>query len=71
MAGELGEESDLLCRAGAGDPESLRALFWRHRDRLKRMVHLRLSRRLAGPVYLGAIKRLREILVRIPGLEAL
>ena len=37
-------------RAAAGDEEALRTLFAAHRDRLKRMVHLRLSRRLAGRV---------------------
>jgi RNA polymerase sigma-70 factor (ECF subfamily) len=42
------EESALLCRAAAGEEEALRALFACHRDRLKRMVRLRLSRRLAG-----------------------
>jgi RNA polymerase sigma-70 factor (ECF subfamily) len=42
--------SEGLRRAAAGDEESLRALFAAHRDRLKRMVHLRLSRRLAGRV---------------------
>jgi RNA polymerase sigma-70 factor (ECF subfamily) len=44
---ELSEE---LRRAAAGDDEALRGLFAAHRDRLKRMVHLRLSRRLAGRV---------------------
>jgi len=47
----------------------LRELFSRYRDRLKRMVHLRLSRRLAGRVddsdvlqeaYLDAARRLDE-----------
>src|SRR4051812_21428260 len=38
------EESDLLRRAAGGDQEALRAVFERYRDRLKRMVHLRLSR---------------------------
>ena len=58
-----------------GDQEALRR-FSRYRDRLKRMVSLRLSRRLAGRVddsdgsrYLRAIKRLREILERIPGFD--
>jgi len=63
------EESGLLRRAAGGEPEALRALFARHRDRLKRMVHLRLNRRLAGRVddsdvlqesYLEASKRLDE-----------
>ncbi|HEX3446666.1 MAG TPA: sigma-70 family RNA polymerase sigma factor [Isosphaeraceae bacterium] len=47
---ELGEVSEVLRRAAAGDEEALRALFARYHDRLKRMVHLRLSRRLAGRV---------------------
>jgi len=76
MTAELGEDIDLLRRAGAGDQESLRALFSRHRDRLKRMVHLRLSRRLAGRVddsdvlqesYLEIAKKLEEYL-RNPSL---
>ena len=44
------EVSDLLRRAAGGDQEAFRPLFARYRDRLKRMVHLRLSRRLAGRV---------------------
>jgi RNA polymerase sigma-70 factor (ECF subfamily) len=48
--GETGEAPEYLRRAAAGDEEALRALFGLHRDRLKRMVHLRLSRRLAGRV---------------------
>ncbi len=43
-------ESETLQRAAAGDEEALRSLFAAHRDRLKRMVHLRLSRRLASRV---------------------
>jgi len=45
-----GEEPGLLRRAAEGDEDALSSLFSRHRDRLKRMVHLRLSRRLAGRV---------------------
>jgi RNA polymerase sigma-70 factor, ECF subfamily len=45
-----GVAPDGLLRAAAGDEEALRALFAAHHDRLKRMVHLRLSRRLAGRV---------------------
>ncbi len=44
------EETSLLHRAAAGDQEALRAVFTRYRDRLKRMVQLRLSRRLTGRV---------------------
>ena len=47
---DLGAGGEELRRAAAGDEEALRALFAAHRDRLKRMVHLRLSRRLAGRV---------------------
>jgi RNA polymerase sigma-70 factor (ECF subfamily) len=50
MTGEPDEVTELLRRAADGEEEPLRELFSRHRDRLKRMVHLRLSRRLAGRV---------------------
>ena len=50
MTGESDEVSGLLRRAAAGEEGPLRALFSPHRDRLTRMVHLRLSRRLAGRV---------------------
>ena len=48
--GESEGDSGLLRDAAAGEEGAMRALFSRHRDRLKRMVHLRLSRRLAGRV---------------------
>jgi RNA polymerase sigma-70 factor (ECF subfamily) len=41
---------ELLQRAAAGDQQALQDLFARYRDRLKRMVRLRLSRRLQGRV---------------------
>jgi RNA polymerase sigma-70 factor, ECF subfamily len=44
----LGEAMGLLERAAGGDAEALRALFADQRERLKRLVHLRLSRQLAG-----------------------
>jgi RNA polymerase sigma-70 factor, ECF subfamily len=47
---ELGEVSEALRPAAAGDEDALRGLFALYHDRLKRMVHLRLSRRLAGRV---------------------
>ncbi len=47
---ESDEEGELLHRAARGDQQALRALFSQHRERLKRMVHLRLSRRLSGRV---------------------
>jgi RNA polymerase sigma-70 factor (ECF subfamily) len=50
MTGESDEVSGLLRRAAAGEEGPLRELFSLHRDRLKRMVHLRLSRRLSGRV---------------------
>jgi RNA polymerase sigma-70 factor (ECF subfamily) len=66
-----GEVSDLLRRAAAGDEQALQELFGRYRDRLKRMVHLRLNRRLQGRVddsdvlqeaYLDVSRRLNEYL---------
>src|SRR3954469_13403868 len=54
MGGDITQEPDesaeLLRRAAGGDPHAVQELFARHRDRLKRMVHLRLSRRLQGRV---------------------
>jgi RNA polymerase sigma-70 factor, ECF subfamily len=76
MTGESEEISELLRRAAAGEEGLLRELLSRHRDRLKRMVHLRLSRRLAGRVddsdvlqeaYLEVARRLDEY-VREPSL---
>src|SRR6516165_1135606 len=76
MTDESGEVSDLLRRAATGDAEALRELFSRYRDRLKRMVHLRLSRRLQGRVddsdvvqeaYLDIARKLPEY-AREPGL---
>ena len=43
-------EADPLARARAGDPEALGQLFLHFRDRLRKMVRLRLDRRLAGRV---------------------
>jgi RNA polymerase sigma-70 factor (ECF subfamily) len=45
-----GELARLLQRATAGDQAAMSFLFSAYRDRLKRMVHLRLSRRLQGRV---------------------
>jgi RNA polymerase sigma-70 factor (ECF subfamily) len=44
------ETPELLQRAGQGDPQALGDLFARHRDRLRRMVQLRLDRRLQGRI---------------------
>src|SRR5438270_627063 len=49
-ADESGDIPDLLQRAAAGDELAFQELFARHRDRLKRMIHLRLSRRLQGRI---------------------
>jgi RNA polymerase sigma-70 factor, ECF subfamily len=71
MTGESDEVSGLIRRAAAGEEAASRELFSRHRDRLRRMVHLRLSRRLAGRVddsdvlqeaCLEAARRLEEYL---------
>jgi len=50
MAPDPHEPTDLVQRAVGGDRNALQELFLRHRDRLKRMVQLRLSRRLQGRV---------------------
>jgi RNA polymerase sigma-70 factor, ECF subfamily len=50
MAHDSHELTVLLQRAVGGDPQAMHDLLARHRDRLKRMVHLRLSRRLQGRV---------------------
>src|SRR5262245_8354257 len=50
MALDTPSESELLPQAAAGDQAALTELFSRHRERLKRMIHLRLSRRLQGRV---------------------
>lgn len=69
MTDESNEITGLLKLAAEGDQDALRALLARYRDRLKRMVHLRLSRRLQGRVddsdviqesYLEIAKRLGE-----------
>ncbi len=66
---ESGETAELLKRAVDGDENALNELFSRYRDRLKRMVHLRLSRRLQGRVddsdviqeaYIDVSRRLSE-----------
>ena len=44
------DEADLLRRAKGGDQQALAALFARYRDRLRKMVRLRLDRRMAGRI---------------------
>jgi RNA polymerase sigma-70 factor (ECF subfamily) len=73
MGSDIAPDSDettaLLQRAAAGDSQAVQELLGLHRDRLKRMVHLRLSRRLQGRVddsdvlqeaFLDISSRLRE-----------
>ena len=48
MAGDESIPEDLLGRARAGDAQARADLFARCRDRLRRMVRLRLDRRLQG-----------------------
>src|ERR1700687_5550374 len=69
MIDDPSELSNLLRRAAVGEQDALRDLLSRSRDRLKRMVHLRLSRRLQGRVddsdvlqesYLDISQRLKE-----------
>jgi RNA polymerase sigma-70 factor (ECF subfamily) len=70
MNSESSAPDDLLRRAGNGDQEALAELFGRYRDRLKRMVLLRLDRRLQGRIdasdvlqeaYLDLARRASEI----------
>lgn len=48
MAKDDADSIELLDRAGRGCPEAAGELFMRHRDRLSRMVRLRLDHRLQG-----------------------
>src|SRR5688500_2334843 len=50
MADDSSEIGGRLARAGAGDDRAVGDLVARYRDRLKRMVRLRLSRHLQGRV---------------------
>src|SRR5207247_2401895 len=63
------EVAALVARLKAGDQSALGVLFDRHRDRLRRMVQLRLDSRLAGRVspsdvlqeaYIDALKRVEH-----------
>ena len=69
MTGEASETAGLLRRAAQGDQAAWGALLVRSRDRLRRMVALRLDRRLQGRVdpsdviqeaYIDASARLAE-----------
>ena len=51
MADSVGDDMNLLLRrALGGDEPALAALFDAHRERLRRMIRLRLDRRLSGRV---------------------
>ena len=69
MANQAGDSDALLARATSGDERALAELFSNYRDRMKRMVKLRLDRRLSGRIdpsdvvqeaFLEASKRLPE-----------
>jgi len=50
MANNSGDTLALMERARAGDPQALNEIFARHRDRLRRMVEMRLDRRLQARI---------------------
>src|SRR5438034_6152770 len=50
MTEDSSDMADLVQRAAGGDDAACHELFMRYRPRLKRMVHLRLSRRLQGRI---------------------
>jgi len=69
ITGDFSDPDDLLRRAGGGDQEAVAALFALHRERLERMVRLRMDRRLQGRIdssdvlqetYLEAARRVAE-----------
>jgi RNA polymerase sigma-70 factor (ECF subfamily) len=73
MANDSSAPDDLLRRAAAGEQQALAELFTHYRERLKRMVRLRLDHRLQGRVdpsdvlqeaYLDLAKRAPEFLAR-------
>jgi RNA polymerase sigma-70 factor (ECF subfamily) len=69
MENNPADSVDLIERARAGDQEALGALLARHRDRLRRMVEVRLDTRLQARVdasdvlqeaYVEVVERLQE-----------
>jgi RNA polymerase sigma-70 factor (ECF subfamily) len=71
MENNSAESVDLIERAGAGDREALTTLLTRHRDRLRRMVEMRLDTRLQARLdasdvvqeaYIDVAERLEEYL---------
>jgi RNA polymerase sigma-70 factor (ECF subfamily) len=65
MENNSADSVDLIERARAGDREALGALFARHRDRLRRMVEMRLDTRLQGR--LDASDVVQEAYVEVAG----
>jgi RNA polymerase sigma-70 factor, ECF subfamily len=66
-----GEDRDLLARLKGGDEQAMTELFTRHRERLRRMIRLRLDRRLQARIdssdvlqdaYFEVARRTREYL---------
>src|SRR5947207_6965821 len=72
MTSDPGSGDELLRRAGVGDPNALAELFTRHRDRLRRMVRLRLDRRLQGRIDASDVlqEAQLEVLRRAPAYAA-
>jgi RNA polymerase sigma-70 factor, ECF subfamily len=71
MTNKSTETVELIERVRAGDVDALNALFTRHRERLRRMVDIRMDRRLQARIdasdvlqeaYLEVIQRLDEYL---------
>src|SRR5262245_48210617 len=69
MSADSNDSEELLRRTQSGDQQALAELFGRYRDRLRRMVRLRLDRRLHGRLdpsdvlqeaYLDVARRLPE-----------
>src|SRR5437879_11373163 len=68
---DTSDAAELLDRARAGDQAALDAIFTQHRERLRRMVEIRLDRRLQARVdasdvvqeaYVDVVRRLDEYL---------
>ena len=64
---------DALAQIRREGPDALAAVFMQHRERLKRMIHVRLDRRVAGRIdpsdvlqeaYMDASRRLEEYLAK-------
>jgi RNA polymerase sigma-70 factor (ECF subfamily) len=55
LSHESSATNDLLARVRAGDQQGLADLFARYRERLRRMLRLRLDRRLLGKVDLSEV----------------